>query len=71
MLPVMRSALYVRPRPGEMDDLAAMAADERRSLHEQAAHLISEGLARWRARRDFLEALDSLADDDDIQAGVA
>ena len=66
----MRRALYVRLKPDDVEDLLQMAADEHRDLHAQAAQLISEGLARWRIRREFLASLPPDADDD-IEAGVA
>jgi len=66
----MRGALYVRLTPDDVEGLLQMAADEHRNLHSQAAHLISEGLARWRLQREFIAGLPPDADDD-IEAGVA
>jgi len=51
-------ALYIRLRAAELTTLADMAAAQRRSPQEQAAFLVSAGLARWRAERDFEATLD-------------
>lgn len=43
--------IYVPLRRDELPDLAEMARESRRLVHEQAAYLISEALDRWRAER--------------------
>ena len=52
-------SIYVPLVPSELRDLAAMADDERRSVNDQAAHLISEALKRWRIQKDFEASLDA------------
>lgn len=47
----MARSIYVPLLPEELALLADMARQERRSQHEQAAHLISQALDRWRAER--------------------
>jgi hypothetical protein len=63
-------ALYVRLTQREFDLLTSMAADERRDRPEQAAHLISEGLARYEAQKEFVLGL-PVVDEDTLEAGVA
>lgn len=48
----------------DIDLLRAMAKAERRSLHAQAAHLISEALERWRAE----QALEASFEEEDMVA---
>ena len=47
----MARSIYVPLEAEELALLSAMAKAERRSPHDQAAHLISLGLERWRAER--------------------
>jgi hypothetical protein len=57
-LPVRRS-IYVPLEAEEVALLAAMAKQERRSPHAQAAHLIAQALDRWRAVQVLEDSLDS------------
>ena len=47
----MARSIYVPLLPRELALLAAMAELERRSVHEQAAWLISQAVDRWHAER--------------------
>lgn len=52
-------AMYVRLRSTEeMRLLQQMAAEQRRQPMEQAAWLVSEGLARWTAQKQLEAALE-------------
>jgi len=51
-------SIYVPLSSEELDALAAMARQERRSPHDQAAHLISQALDRWRAERALAGSLE-------------
>ena len=55
-----------------MELLVAFAEAERRSTQEQAAHIVSRGLAEWQAQRLFESTLPPMADDDEfVEAGAA
>ena len=58
-------AIYVKLLPGELALLKAMAAEDRRPIHEQAAHLVSLALHRWQTEKLY-EA--SIADAEAISA---
>lgn len=47
----MARSIYVPLLPTELALLKAMASAEHRDTHDQAAHLISVALDRWRAER--------------------
>lgn len=55
----MPRSIYVPLLPDELRALAEMAAQERRTVHDQGAHLISLALARWKAAQDFEASLDA------------
>jgi len=52
-------SIYVPLQTGEFALLVAMAKQERRSPHAQAAYLISQALDRWRAERALEDSLES------------
>lgn len=54
----MARSIYVPLLPEELALLADMARQEHRSPHDQAAHLISLALDRWRAERAIQGSLE-------------
>jgi len=52
-------SIYVPLLPEELALLAEMADAERRSPHDQAAHLISQAVYRWRAERVLEHSLET------------
>lgn len=46
-------AVYIRLVPRELKLLEAMADEERRTLQDQAAHLVGLGLNHWYAQKAF------------------
>lgn len=59
----MNRALYIRLRPEEFEALGKMAARDRRDLHDQAAFLVSQALARYQIDLDFERSLPPMADE--------
>ena len=54
----MARSIYVPLLPRELALLARMADAERRNTHDQAAHLISQALDKWRAERALEDELE-------------
>lgn len=53
----MARSIYVPLLPEELALLGAMAEQERRNPHDQAAQLIAEGLRRWWAEQTLERSL--------------
>lgn len=60
----MPKGLYIRLTNEEWDQLTAKAAEDRRQPQEEAAFLVSQGLQRWQAQRDFERSLPPMADEE-------
>jgi hypothetical protein len=50
-------SIYVPLSSEELDLLVAMGKQEKRGAHDQAAHLISVAVYRWRAERELEASL--------------
>ena len=53
----MARSIYVPLSSEELDLLVAMGKHERRTAHDQAAHLIAAAVYRWRAERELEASL--------------
>lgn len=53
-----KRSIYVPLLSEELDLLAAMAEQAKRSTHDQAAHLIEQAVHRWRAEQALQRALE-------------
>lgn len=55
-------AIYIRLTPRERQLLEAMANEDRRLTHDQAAHLVSKALHEWSLQKAFEEQFSPDAD---------
>ena len=56
-LPLVARSIYVPLLPEEVDLLAAMAKQDKRTPHAQAAYLLALALRAWAAERAFEASL--------------
>ena len=59
-------AVYVRLNVREFELLQAMSREDRRSLSDQAAHLVSLGVHAWNTNKLFEQSLGDDDDDDEL-----
>ena len=61
----MPQLIYIRMSEDERLQLWRMAEEERRSVQDQAAYLVVQGLLRWKTRKDFEASLPPMAGEDE------
>ncbi len=58
----MPKGMYIRLSDQEWVQLLAKASEDRRDPNDEAAFLVSQGLARWQAQKDFERSLPPTVD---------